>query len=72
MTASGLRREDAIDAAQWLAARPGTPLGGVALIGWSNGGSTVLETARVAPGLPSGLFQRFAAFIPAARRRPRI
>ena len=64
VTASGLRREDAIDAAQWLAARPGTPLGGVALIGWSNGGSTVLETARVAPDLPHGLFQRFAAFYP--------
>jgi dienelactone hydrolase len=64
VTPAGLRREDAIDAAQWLAARPGTPPGGVALIGWSNGGSTVLETARVAVGLPTGLFRRYAAFYP--------
>ena len=64
VTPSGLRRADAIDASQWLAVRPGTPPGGVALIGWSNGGSTVLETARATPDLPSGLFQRFAAFYP--------
>ena len=53
-----------IEAAQWLVARPGTPPGGVALIGWSNGGSTVLATARAAADLPPGLFQRFAAFYP--------
>ena len=64
VTPSGLRRQDAIDAAKWLAARPGIPAGGVALIGWSNGGSTVLQTARAAPDLPPGLFQRFAAFYP--------
>ena len=28
VTPAGLRRDDAIDAAQWLAARPGTPPGG--------------------------------------------
>jgi dienelactone hydrolase len=63
VTPSGLlREEDAIDAAQWLRDRPGTPAGGVALIGWSNGGSsTVLQTARAAP---PGLFRRFAAFYP--------
>jgi dienelactone hydrolase len=64
VTPSGLRREDAIDAAQWLTARRGTPPGGVALLGWSNGGSTVLETARAAADLPPGLFLRFAAFYP--------
>ena len=64
VTASGQRRQDAIMAAQWLAARPGTPAGGVALIGWSNGGGTVLATARAAPDLPAGLFRRFAAFYP--------
>jgi dienelactone hydrolase len=64
VTPSGLRRQDAIEAAQWLVARPGTPPGGVALIGWSNGGSTVLATARAAADLPLGLFQRFAAFYP--------
>lgn len=64
VTSSGLRRQDAIDAAQWLVARTGTPSGGVALIGWSNGGSTVLSTARAATDLPPGLFRRFAAFYP--------
>jgi dienelactone hydrolase len=64
VTAEGLRRQDAIDAAQWLAARPGTPTGGIGLIGWSNGGSTVLETARQRSDLPGGLFQRFVAFYP--------
>jgi dienelactone hydrolase len=68
VTPSGLRREDAIDAAQWLAARAGTP-GGIALLGWSNGGSTVLETARVTADLPPGLFQRFAAFYPGCPSR---
>jgi dienelactone hydrolase len=38
VTPSGLRRQDAIEAAQWLVVRPGTPPGGVALIGWPNGG----------------------------------
>ena len=64
VTASGARRQDAIAAARWLAARPGTPAGGIALIGWSNGGATVLATARAAPDLPPGLFRRFAAFYP--------
>lgn len=64
VTPSGLRRQDAIDAAQWLMARPGTPRGGVALIGWSNGGSTVLSTADAAADLPKGLFRQFAAFYP--------
>jgi dienelactone hydrolase len=62
-TPEGLRREDAIAAARWLLARPGTPPGGVAMIGWSNGASTVLATARAA-ALPPGLFVRFAAFYP--------
>lgn len=64
VTPAGLRRLDAIASAQWLAARPGTPAGGVALIGWSNGGGTVLAAARAAPDLPPGLFRRFAAFYP--------
>jgi dienelactone hydrolase len=62
--ASGPRRRDAIAAAQWLAKQPGTPDGGVALMGWSNGGNTVLWTSRVRADLPSGLFQRFVAFYP--------
>lgn len=64
VTPWGLRRLDAIDAAKWLTAQTGTPPGGVALIGWSNGGSTVLEAARVADDLPHGLFRTFVAFYP--------
>jgi dienelactone hydrolase len=64
VTASGLRRLDAIDAGKWLAARPETPPGGMVLIGWSNGGSTVLQTARIANDIPPDLFRRFVAFYP--------
>jgi dienelactone hydrolase len=64
VTSGGLRRQDAIAAAQWLTVRPGTPPGGVALIGWSDGGSTVVAAAHVAPDLPPGLIRRFVAFYP--------
>jgi dienelactone hydrolase len=64
---SGARRQDAIAAARWLASQPGTPAGGVALLGWSNGGGTVLFTAAEAPDLPSGLFSHFVAFYPGCR-----
>jgi dienelactone hydrolase len=64
VTPEGLRRQDAIASARWLLVRPGTPSGGVAMIGWSNGTSTVLATARTASDLPQGLFVRFAAFYP--------
>lgn len=58
------RRADAIAAAEWLAAQPGTPTGGVVLMGWSNGGSTTLWTADAARDPPPGLFRRFVAFYP--------
>jgi dienelactone hydrolase len=64
VTSDGLRPQDAIDAAEWLVARSGTPPGGVALIGWSNGGGTVLSTADAAMDVPKGLFREFAAFYP--------
>jgi dienelactone hydrolase len=64
VTSSGLRRLDAIDAAQWLAARAGTPPGGIDLIGWSYGGSTVIHTAHATDDLPPGVFKRFVAFYP--------
>lgn len=67
VTASGLRRLDAIDAGKWLAAQPGTPAGGLVLIGWSNGASTVLQTARIADDQPANLFRRFVAFYPGCR-----
>ena len=58
------RRNDAIAAALWLTAQPGTPPGGVVLMGWSNGGSTTLWTADAARHPPPGLFRRFVAFYP--------
>ena len=64
VTSWGLRRLDAIDAAKWLRGQPETPPGAIDLIGWSNGGSTVLETARASSDLPPGLFGRFVAFYP--------
>jgi len=64
---SGLRRKDAIAAAQWLNRRPDVPSGGIELIGWSNGGGTVLYTATETGDLPAGLFRRFVAFYPGCR-----
>jgi dienelactone hydrolase len=64
VTPDGLRRQDAIDAAQWLRSHAGTPAGAIDLMGWSNGGSTVMATARANGDLPRGLFQRFVAFYP--------
>jgi dienelactone hydrolase len=61
--ATGLRRQDAIAAAQWLTAQPGVAPG-LVLLGWSNGASTTLATARTAPDLPPGLFRGFVAFYP--------
>jgi dienelactone hydrolase len=64
-TSGGLRRRDAIAAATWLAAQPGTPPGGIVLLGWSDGGSTVLATARAGrDDVPPGLFRAFIAFYP--------
>ena len=69
---SGVRRRDAIAAAEWLARRPGTPPGGIDLIGWSNGGGTVLFTAARRPDLPAGLFRRFVAFYPGCKTEARM
>ena len=63
-TSSGLRRRDAIAAGAWLARQEGRP---VALLGWSDGGSTVLAVARAGRGLPVGVFRRFIAFYPGCR-----
>lgn len=65
-TANGLRRRDAIAAAQWLTAQPGVPPG-IVLMGWSDGASTTLATSRVAADLPAGLFRGFVAFYPGCR-----
>ena len=68
VTPSGLRRQDAFAAASWLAAQPGMP-GGIALLGWSNGASTVLAAARKAPDQPAGLFVAYVAFYPGCAGR---
>ena len=60
----GLRRLDAIAAAEWLKSAHGVPTGSIDLLGWSNGGSTVLEVARAGRDLPDNLFDRFVAFYP--------
>lgn len=64
VTSFGVRRSDAIESAKFLAARPGTPDGGVTLLGWSDGGSTVMAAANVAPDLPAGLIRGMIAFYP--------
>lgn len=63
-TAGGLRRHDALAAASWLAAQPGTPPGGVVVMGWSDGGSTTLATGRDLPDVPRGLIRGLVAFYP--------
>jgi len=67
-SAYGPRRADALAAASWLAAQPATPRGGIALLGWSDGGTTVLAAInRDAPVQP-GLIRGAIAFYPACFR----
>lgn len=69
--ASGVRRQDAIAAAEWLGRQPDTPGGGLVLMGWSDGGNTTLWTADASRGLPAGLFRRFVAFYPGCKAASR-
>jgi dienelactone hydrolase len=64
VTASGKRREDALAAIRYLTARAGTPPGGVLLMGWSDGGTTVLSAGRESPELPEGSLRGMIAFYP--------
>lgn len=64
VTSFVVRRQDAIASAKWLAAQPGVPSGGVALLGWSDGGSTVVAAGHTAPDLPDGLIRGSVAFYP--------
>ena len=41
------RRRDALGSLQWLAAQPGVDAGRLGLLGWSNGGSTVLAATNL-------------------------
>jgi dienelactone hydrolase len=63
------RRADALAAAAWLQGQSFVPAGGILLIGWSDGGTTVL--ASLGPGLPSGLIRGAVAFYPACARTAR-
>ena len=71
VTASGLRRRDALAAAQWLFDRPGTPPGGVVLLGWSDGGSTVLAAGRDT-AKRRGLIRGLVAFYPGCGAAARL
>lgn len=63
-TANGLRRLDALATATWLSAQIGVKPGGVVLLGWSDGGSTVLAAAEMRPDTSAGLIRGMIAFYP--------
>jgi dienelactone hydrolase len=60
------RRADAVAAVRWLLKRDGTPPGGIVVLGWSNGGSTVLAAAAQGV-MPEGAVRGFIAFYPGCR-----
>jgi dienelactone hydrolase len=61
------RADDAAAAAQWLAAQPFVDQSRLALIGWSNGGSTVLWTMRPNFLAEAADFKVAIAFYPGCR-----
>ncbi len=63
--AYGPRRGDALAAAAWMQAQRFTPAGGVFLLGWSDGGTTVLAALN---NPPFGLLRGAVAFYPACTR----
>jgi dienelactone hydrolase len=65
-SAYGARRDDALAAAWWLQGQKFSPAGGVILLGWSDGGTTVL--AAIGPGMPAVLIRGAVAFYPACTR----
>jgi dienelactone hydrolase len=62
---SGLRRQDALAAAQWAREQPWARREGVILIGWSHGGSTTLTAWNSAP---DGLVHAAIAMYPGCGR----
>jgi dienelactone hydrolase len=67
-SAYGPRRRAALAAARWLQARHFAPQTGILLLGWSDGGTTVLASIAKAPDLPAGLILGAVAFYPACAR----
>ena len=63
--AETIRRADAHAAVAWAAAQPWAVPGGVVLLGWSHGGSTVLAAAA---GAPPGLIRGVVGFYPGCGR----
>ena len=62
------RTRDAAGARLWLQALPDVDKSRVSLLGWSNGGSTVLYAAsRTAPKFPGPDFHKAVAFYPGCR-----
>lgn len=61
------RAQDAFGARDWLARQPFVSAGHVALIGWSNGGSTVLHAANDVAAAGPGGFAAVIAFYPGCR-----
>ncbi len=61
------RRTDTVAAVDWLQRQSFTPPGGVVVLGWSNGGSTVLAAANQGV-LPPGAVRGFIAFYPGCGR----
>lgn len=65
--ASGLRVDDAHAARRWLQARPDVKGNAVSLLGWSNGGSSVLYAVRTGGKVDGRDFARAVAFYPGCR-----
>lgn len=61
VSAAGLRRQDAHAAARWAAAQPWAGPGGAILMGWSDGGSTMLAAVQ---NPPPGLLRGAVGFYP--------
>jgi len=68
VSAYAARKDDALAAATWLQAQNFAPPGGILLLGWSDGGTTVLAATAAAP---AGLLRGAVAFYPACARTAR-
>lgn len=60
------RRADTVASVNWLLQQDFTPRGGVVVLGWSNGGSTVLAAAAQGV-MPAGAVRALIAFYPGCR-----